>query len=378
LLDEAIRQDRFDLASSMVEAAKAAAVKSRDPNLRKDVEAMADRIQKARASYKKVSAALARLKEKPTDPDANLLAGKYHCFLKLDWKTGLPMLALGGDEVLKKIAELDLAEPKESEAQASVGDAWWDYAEKADANAKIAVQQRAKYWYELAVPGLSGLAKGKLEKRLRQIVDVSAVAHAAKETSSKWQDVLSHVDIDKDRVTGTWQVTKKMIAGDPKAGMSQMMLPVRVEGGYDLSLAFTRLGGNEAVDVFLPVGASRCNLAFSGFAGRVHCMHLIDGRDGLKEDANMTTVRPGTLVNGRRYQVLISVRVKGEAASVEVFLDGNPCIRWNGKQSSLSLPNFGFIAAPDEKRPCLGAGLVPVRFEAIKIRAVSGKVSFVR
>src|SRR5690606_32249136 len=59
LLDEAIRQDRFDLASSMVEAAKAAAVKSRDPNLRKDVEAMADRIQKARASYKKVSAALA-------------------------------------------------------------------------------------------------------------------------------------------------------------------------------------------------------------------------------------------------------------------------------------------------------------------------------
>ena len=30
------------------------------------------------------------------------------------------MLALGGDDVLKQIAELDLAEPKESEAQSSV------------------------------------------------------------------------------------------------------------------------------------------------------------------------------------------------------------------------------------------------------------------
>ncbi len=59
LLDEAIRQDRFDLADGMMNTAKAAAVKTRDSNLRKDVAALADRVSKARAGYEKVSAAVA-------------------------------------------------------------------------------------------------------------------------------------------------------------------------------------------------------------------------------------------------------------------------------------------------------------------------------
>ncbi|MEI8374394.1 MAG: hypothetical protein WCJ35_16340 [Planctomycetota bacterium] len=186
LLDEAILQDRFDLADGMMNTAKAAASKARDSNLRKDVVALADRVGKARSGYEKVSAAVALLKEKPTDPDANLLVGKYRCFSKLDWATGLPMLAQGSDATLKELAALDLDKPKESEAQATIGDAWWDVAEKAEANDKLAAQQRAKFWYEQAVPGLSGLVKAKLEKRLRQIGEVSVVT-SRKQDTSKWE-----------------------------------------------------------------------------------------------------------------------------------------------------------------------------------------------
>ena len=176
LLDEAIRQDRFELADGLVSTAKAAVVKARDANLRKNVASAAERVAQARASYEKVSEALDRLKEKPTDPKANCLVGKYCCFNKLDWEKGLPMLARGSDAVLKELATLDLDHPKESEAQATIGDAWWDLAEKAEANDELAAQQRAKYWYEQAVPGLSGLVKARVEKRMRLVGETDGVS----------------------------------------------------------------------------------------------------------------------------------------------------------------------------------------------------------
>ncbi len=176
LLDEAIRQDRFELADGLVSTAKAAVVKARDANLRKNVASAAERVAQACASYEKVSEALDRLKEKPTDPKANCLVGKYCCFNKLDWEKGLPMLARGSDAVLKELATLDLDHPKESEAQATIGDAWWDLAEKAEANDKLAAQQRAKYWYEQAVPGLSGLVKARVEKRMRLVGETDGVS----------------------------------------------------------------------------------------------------------------------------------------------------------------------------------------------------------
>ena len=51
-----------------------------------------------------VRVALATLKTNPTDPEANLVVGKYHCFVKDEWEKGLPMLLKGNDAALKELA----------------------------------------------------------------------------------------------------------------------------------------------------------------------------------------------------------------------------------------------------------------------------------
>lgn len=204
--------------------------------------------------------------------------------------------------------------------------------------------------------------------------DISLEASGS-DNKMTWHDVLSHADLEKDRVTGMWDLNQAKATTNGKEFHSRLMLPVRVEGGYDLSLKFTRLRGEESVNIGLPVGSTRVGLAFSGWTvrGSAHGLELVDGKLG---DANATTVRPGTLTNGQGYDVLVSVRVKGEEASIEVLLEGKLCIRWKGKQSSLSY--LGPFGSPDIQRPSLGACRDPVRFEEVKVRAVSGSVSFVR
>ena len=88
---------------------------------------------------------MATLKEKPDDPDANLIVGKYQCFTKGDWDKGMPMLAKGSDEKWKALAEKDIAGADSANEQVKLGDAWWDVS-----------KERAVYWYRLALPGLVG------------------------------------------------------------------------------------------------------------------------------------------------------------------------------------------------------------------------------
>lgn len=223
--------------------------------------------------------------------------------------------------------------------------------------------------------GKGDLAGAQAVKREIEAVQASPVVSDTKQAPGKWQNVLPHVDVNKDRVTGTWQVAKnkKMIATDGKVMCSRIMLPVKVKGGYDLSLKFTRQAGTEAVCISIPVETSWCTVAFSSWAeGNNHGIEFIDGRC-----SNVTTVRPGTLINGHRYSALISVRLKGKEVSIEVYLDGKPLCQWSGNCSSLS--GRDLWATPDAKRPSLGAAGVPVIFEAVTIRAVSGgRVAFVR
>ena len=116
-------------------------------------------------AYEDVKTARVKLAKTPDDPEANLVAGKYLCFVKGDWENGLPMLAFGKDDALKALAAKDLAGVESSSDRAKLGDGWWDLAEKQSGTAKRQLQARAVYWYRQALPGLTGLAKDKVEKR---------------------------------------------------------------------------------------------------------------------------------------------------------------------------------------------------------------------
>jgi hypothetical protein len=168
LLDEALAADDYEQALRLVSLATDAARKARSTALTSRAEARSKEVQAFQKEFETVKAARAKLREKPDDPDASLAVGKYLCLAKGDWKKGLPLLAQGGDAALRAAAQQELDSPADAEAQAKLGDGWWDAAGKATGRAKTQMQVRAIYWYEQAAPELKGLVKARVDKRLQE------------------------------------------------------------------------------------------------------------------------------------------------------------------------------------------------------------------
>ena len=178
MTDSAIDADHYDAAVELATVASTMADSIGEPLLRDqahDARSKAQRIQNVAQDFK---AAKEKLAAHPDDAEANLSVGRFYCFQKGDWKTGLPFLARGSDESLKKLAKMEAAaptEPPDSAAAATkrskLADAWWEAAEKVgDKKSPFVVPMfaRAKYWYQQAMPGLSGLALEKAQKRSSQ------------------------------------------------------------------------------------------------------------------------------------------------------------------------------------------------------------------
>jgi len=72
----------------------------------------------------------------PDDPEATEIVGRYLCFVKQDWPTGLAVLARGRSESLRTLAAREIALSRESQVDATarlqLANEWWKLAEDAD------------------------------------------------------------------------------------------------------------------------------------------------------------------------------------------------------------------------------------------------------
>ena len=175
VISQAIAQDKYDVADRLGKLALAAARKSRDQALVKQTQASIKSVKEATKAFAEVEAAMKTLEENPVDPDANLAVGKYLCFIKGKWKQGRSTLLLGSDATLKALVLKEGEGVTDSAEQAKLGDDWWKLAEKETGLTKQNLQRRAVFWYEEALPQLTGLAKAKVERRMA----------VAEETASK-------------------------------------------------------------------------------------------------------------------------------------------------------------------------------------------------
>jgi len=168
---EAVREDQFESAVRLGRIALAAAQKARDGALVKKIVPVNKQVQQAQREYAKVEVARQTLDTSPTDPAANLLVGRYLALVKGDWEAGVSMLALGSDPELEAVATADIQQPTSAQAQVELADRWWQLAEQADETERASLQIRAGHWYRRAIPGLSGLVKAKVDKRLENVPD---------------------------------------------------------------------------------------------------------------------------------------------------------------------------------------------------------------
>jgi hypothetical protein len=81
------------------------------------------------------------------------------------------MLVRGGKPPLESLAKDDLARPRSPDAQLDLADAWWDLAKDSAGLVSRQAALRASFWYQKALPKLSGLHKVKASKRIAEIKD---------------------------------------------------------------------------------------------------------------------------------------------------------------------------------------------------------------
>jgi len=165
LLEDAINGERFDLADRACDKMLEFNQKLGDSNGITRAQSRQRGLAKIETAFKELAGALTLLQTQPTDSAANNSVGRFRCFIKNDWVKGLPMLARSGNEALVRISKEDLGNPEEPSSQVALADDWWNFADDEKDDAKAAIQIRAAYWYQKALPKLSGLAKEKAEKR---------------------------------------------------------------------------------------------------------------------------------------------------------------------------------------------------------------------
>jgi len=196
--------------------------------------------------------------------------------------------------------------------------------------------------------------------------------------NDRWVDLLANVDLKRDTIHGHWFRLEEAISVAPVSadeGLVRLMLPEVVDGSYDLVAEFTRNQGSDSVTIALPVGIRTCILHFSACNGKNAGLEQIDGKR-IVDAHNPAVRRPGSLVNGRRYKALVSVRllpspgVDDDDAVIDVWLDGRPYVRWSGRASLLDLGAWKF---PEPRHVGLGANRALVTFHSVRLQNVSGE-----
>lgn len=159
---------RFQAAEKAVKLAVAQARKQRNDGLVKH----AANVQKALAARQKAQQELADLREKlaasPNDSALATRVGMKLCFSVDDWESGLPLLAKGSDAALARLAVATLALPESPAGIAAVGEAWWLWAESQEQSVKAKARQKAAALYRKAAPGLTGLDRAAVDKRITE------------------------------------------------------------------------------------------------------------------------------------------------------------------------------------------------------------------
>jgi hypothetical protein len=193
---------------------------------------------------------------------------------------------------------------------------------------------------------------------------------------STWIELIPLVDPDKDAPVGKWRREGGALVTVDSGRLGRIMLPVVPKGSYELVVRFVRSAGDDTVGLLLPVGSTGACLQLSGWHGRASGLEEIDGKDAA---SNPTTVRPGSLQNGRQYALAVRVLVRGDQAEIAVTLDGKPYTRWRGSQASLH--QRGDLSLPQAGCPGLvgcNARERGVVFRGARLRMLSGEARLVR
>jgi serine/threonine protein kinase len=128
--------DRVDKSKSAKQKPARGVVPAAGKNQTKDATEILNTIRSQKKLFDAYEAAIERLADEPDAEDANAVVGRYLCLTKRDWNKGLPSLAKGPDDQLRKLAQRELAVQASGDVSGALeaAGAWWDFMESKTAD----------------------------------------------------------------------------------------------------------------------------------------------------------------------------------------------------------------------------------------------------
>ncbi len=121
--------DRLEKAKNAKQRLARGAAAAAGKNLAKEATEVLKTVGSLKKFYDAYAAAIERLATEPDAEDAHGVVGRYLCFMKQDWNKGLPSLAKGPDDQLRKLAQRELAAQASGDVSGALdaAGAWWDF-----------------------------------------------------------------------------------------------------------------------------------------------------------------------------------------------------------------------------------------------------------
>lgn len=355
ITDEAVKGDALDIAEKAAAAALQMSKRAAGAPLTAQAAAKSKEVADIKAAFEKSRKARETLAKSPEDPAANHEYGLYLCLSKGQWDLGLPVLAKGPDGPYRTIATRELAMPEGAVEQVSLGDFWWDLADKETGAARAAARSRSLSWYGRALPGLEGLVRVRTEKRLTD----------AEVAQSGFIDLLKLIDPAKDSVATTWTLSNGVLS----PGMnfrSRLQVPYQPPEEYDLTMVFTTTGDGNPMFIGLVAGGAQCHVFIDAW-NKTGIDNIDKKGTPLSQGTNFLNYGKGETTYGKDNTVVVAVRKKG----ITLTVNGKNAFTWEGPLSRLS-PNPDW-AVPNPQALYLGAWDRPLAIRKYALTPVSGQ-----
>lgn len=212
-VDAAVEADDYAMAKKALDLALTAGRLTNDPSSKTDLLRRKRELESATTEYEGIARAKSLLEKTPDDAAANQRVGLWYGRTKGDWKAAMPFLAKGGDAKWADLARRDLANPRDPVEQETLGDDWWNVAEKEKGPAKANVASRAMHWYDQAMPKMLAVNKAKVEKRRASIEQLAAPPDGVQAAIKPGNVALA---TNGTKVTGVIKNAAALLDGDSK------------------------------------------------------------------------------------------------------------------------------------------------------------------
>ncbi len=233
LFDDALAADRLEIARSVSEIVESISKKDSDLDTYSDYHKRLSDLAARESALKAMTEASAVLKSTPNDPAANLAVGRYDCFFKGEWKTGLPLLAKGNDAKLASTAKTELAGALTSLQKSALADFWFDYGKVHKSEVGLGPLEHAQALYEMVRAQPAGLSSLKAEQRIGEIAAL---------LPARVIDLLKLVDPARDARVSGWHLENGQLFNDGNAG-AELRFPYCPPAEYDLAIDYVREDG---------------------------------------------------------------------------------------------------------------------------------------